>query len=197
MNIGYCRVSTDDQRLDLQLDAMARAQVDSDRIYSDIMSGAKSNRPGLKDMLRQLREGDVVIVWRLDRLARSLLDLLRISQEIEAAGAGLRSLSESIDTTTAGGRMIFHVLGALAEFERNLIRERTKAGMQAARERGAKIGGVVKMDAAKLDAARTLLAETDMPIRAILAQLQVSKGTLFRHFPGGRSGLNISAEIET
>jgi DNA invertase Pin-like site-specific DNA recombinase len=189
MNIGYCRVSTDDQRLDLQLDAMARAQVDSDRIYSDIMSGAKSNRPGLKDMLRQLREGDVVIVWRLDRLARSLLDLLRISQEIEAAGAGLRSLSESIDTTTAGGRMIFHVLGALAEFERNLIRERTKAGMQAARERGAKIGGVVKMDAAKLEAARTLLADTDMPIRAILDQLKVSKGTLFRHFPGGRSGL--------
>ncbi|MBW4473572.1 MAG: recombinase family protein [Stenomitos rutilans HA7619-LM2] len=132
MLIGYKRVSTDDQNLNLQHDALTEARCD--RIFSDKMSGAKADRPGLKQAFEFCREGDTLVVWRLDRLGRSLKDLIALVEELESRQIGLRSLQESIDTTSSGGKLIFHMFGALAEFERNLIRERTQAGLVLAAE---------------------------------------------------------------
>ena len=141
MLIGYARVSTDDQNLDLQKDALATATCE--RIFEDRLSGAKSERPGLKAALDYVREGDVVVGWRLDRLSRSLKDPIELVSLLESRGIGLKSLHESIDTSSSSGKLIFHIFGALAEFEGNLIRERTNAGLQAARARGRK-GGKAK-----------------------------------------------------
>ena len=132
--LGYARVSTSQQDEALQHDALEAAGVD--RIYVDHASGGTQSRPALDEMLGQLRPGDVVVIWRLDRLGRSLRHLIDLVAELEQRGVGLRSLTESIDTSTPGGRLIFHVFGALAEFERDLIRERTMAGLAAARARG-------------------------------------------------------------
>src|SRR5919201_955449 len=134
MNIGYARVSTQDQTLDLQKDALTKAGCE--RLFSDTASGASTERKGLEQALGQLREGDTLVVWRLDRLGRSLPHLIETVTALEQRGIGFRSLTESIDTTTSGGKLIFHIFGALAEFERNLIRERTLAGLAAARARG-------------------------------------------------------------
>ena len=144
MFIGYARVSTDDQNLDLQLDALAKAGCE--RIFEDRMSGARAERPGLLRALDVARGDDTLVVWRLDRLGRSLKDLIRHVETMEERKIGLRSLQESIDTTTSGGRLFFHIFGALAEFERNLIRERTMAGLTAARARGRQ-GGRPKQEA--------------------------------------------------
>lgn len=133
MLIGYARVSTDDQLLDLQNDALTKAGCE--RIFQDTSSGTKSERVGLTAMLATLRRGDIVVIWRLDRLSRTLKDLIRLVELLDVAGVGLRSLQESIDTASIGGRLVFHLFGALAEFERNLIRERTMAGLLAARAR--------------------------------------------------------------
>ena len=130
MLIGYARVSSDDQNLNLQKDALTRAGCE--RILEDRQSGAKTDRPGLRDALDYARDGDTLTVWRLDRLSRSLKDLIDLVSQLEARGIGLKSLHESIDTTSSSGKLIFHVFGALAEFERNLIRERTQAGLPAA-----------------------------------------------------------------
>src|SRR5690606_21306163 len=138
MRIGYARVSTDDQNLSLQLDALAKAGCD--KIYEDRMSGAKAARPGLQLALEVARAGDVLVVWRLDRLGRSLKDLIEMVSQMEARGVGFQSLQESVDTTSSGGKLIFHIFGALAEFERQLIRERTQAGLTAARARGRRGG---------------------------------------------------------
>ncbi len=138
MNIGYARVSTDDQRLDTQTDILESAG--AERIYADKISGTKRTRPELDRMLDQLRTGDVVLVAKYDRLARSLPDLLDIVSSIEAAGAGFRSLGEDIDTTTPAGRLIFHVFASIAQFERERIRERTMEGLKAARAKG-RVGG--------------------------------------------------------
>ena len=138
MLIGYARVSTDDQNLNLQKDALTRAGCE--RILEDRQSGAKADRPGLRDALDYARDGDTLTVWRLDRLSRSLKDLIDLVSQLEARGIGLKSLHESIDTTSSSGKLIFHVFGALAEFERNLIRERTQAGLAAARARGRRGG---------------------------------------------------------
>ena len=127
MLIGYARVSSDDQNLNLQKDALTRAGCE--RILEDRQSGAKADRPGLRDALDYARDGDTLTVWRLDRLSRSLKDLIDLVSQLEARGIGLKSLHESIDTTSSSGKLIFHVFGALAEFERNLIRERTQAGL--------------------------------------------------------------------
>ena len=136
--IGYARVSTDDQNLDLQRDALRLAGCE--KIYEDRMSGAKAARPGLTMALEVARSGDVLTVWRLDRLGRSLHDLILLGRKLDEMGIGLMSVQEKIDTSSSGGRLVFHMFGALAEFERNLVRERTQAGLNAARARGRKGG---------------------------------------------------------
>ena len=134
MRIGYARVSSDDQNLDLQHDALRKAGCK--KIFDDRVSGAHASRPGLERLLEVARDGDVIVVWRLDRLGRSLKDLLELVGKFESEGVGLTSLQEKIDTSSSGGRLIFHIFAELAEFERSLLRERTFAGLSAARARG-------------------------------------------------------------
>src|SRR5713226_8539386 len=136
MLIAYARVSTFDQTLDLQLDALKQAGCSTDKTYTDKISSSKSDRPGLKQALDQLREGDTLVVWRLDRLGRSLQELINLVNAIHSKGAGFKSLTENMDTTSSDGKLVFHFFGALAEFERDIIRERTRAGLEAARARG-------------------------------------------------------------
>lgn len=147
--IGYARVSTEDQRLDMQLDALRRAGVADENIYSEQVSGAAKKRPELERAFRALRPGDTLVVWRMDRVARSLRDLLDRMDKLEKRRVGFRSLTESIDTGTAAGRLIMHVVGAIAEFERQLTRERTTAGMAASKRRGVKLGAPRKVDVEK------------------------------------------------
>src|SRR3712207_6335019 len=142
MQIGYARISTDDQTLDLQRDALAKAGCD--QLFTDTMSGATADRPGLAEALAYTRPGDTLVVWRLDRLGRSLRHLIETVTDLEQRGVGFKSLTEAIDTTSPGGKLIFHIFGALAEFERDLIRERTRAGLVAARTRG-RTGGRPKV----------------------------------------------------
>src|SRR6476659_4683996 len=177
--VGYARVSTFEQILDLQRDALAAAQCD--RIFTDTMSGSRSDRPGLEQALDYLREGDVLVVWRLDRLGRSLKYLIEVITRLNERGIGFRSLTEQIDTTTSGGKLIFHVFGALAEFERDIIRERTQAGLASARARG-RMGGRPKKlaDAKQLELARTLYAGGQTDIATICRTLGVSRATLYR-----------------
>lgn len=147
--VGYARVSTDDQSLDLQVDALRRAGVHSQHIHVEKVSGVARKRPGLSLALRDCRAGDTLVVWKLDRVGRSLLHLLGVLDDLERRGVGFKSITEGIDTTTAGGRLIMHVMGALAQFERDLIRERTRAGIAARRERGSRFGAEPKIDMAK------------------------------------------------
>src|SRR5687767_7427728 len=163
MQLGYARVSTDEQTLDLQRDALTAAGCT--RLFTDTASGAKAERPGLTEALDHLRAGDTLVVWRLDRLGRSLGHLIETIRGLEQRGIGFKSLTESIDTTTSGGTLIFHIFGALAEFERELIRERTHAGLAAARARGRR-GGRPKAlgDPQRLALARTLYANKQTPI---------------------------------
>ena len=134
MKIGYARVSSDDQNLDLQRDALNKAGCE--RVYEEKESGARADRPQLQRLMEALRSGDTLVVWRLDRLGRSLKHLVETVETLEAAGVGFQSTTEAIDTTTSGGKLVFHIFAALAEFERTLIRERTRAGLTAARARG-------------------------------------------------------------
>src|SRR3712207_2501380 len=134
MLIGYARVSTHDQTLSLQKDALEKA--DCEKIFTDTVSGTKAERKGLTEALSHLRAGDTLVVWRLDRLGRSLRHLIDTITELAERGVGFKSLQENIDTTTSGGKLVFHIFGALAEFEREIIRERTRAGLTAARSRG-------------------------------------------------------------
>ena len=169
MKIGYARVSTDEQNLDLQRTALEAAGCE--RVFEDRgISGVESTRPGLAAALAALDPGDVLAVWKLDRLGRSLGQLIVMIDGIGKAGAGFQSLSEAIDTTTAGGRLVFHVMGALAEFERSLIGERTKAGMQAAKRRGKAVGRPRKLSPHQLARARALI-EAGEETRAGVAEL--------------------------
>jgi DNA invertase Pin-like site-specific DNA recombinase len=179
MLIGYARVSTQDQNLDLQRDALAKAGCD--RTFTDVASGAKSDRSGLAEAIGFLREGDTLVVWKLDRLGRSLRHLIETVGLLSSRKIGFRSLQESIDTTTSGGKLFFHVFGALAEFERDIIRERTIAGLSAARARGRLGGRPPVMDARKVKMARALLADPQSSVVDVCATLQVSKATLYRH----------------
>src|SRR4051812_16404669 len=138
MLIGYARVSTNEQNLDLQRDALQKAGCA--QIYTDNISGTKAHRPGLETALSHLRAGDTLVVWRLDRLGRSLRHLIDTVTKLQDKGIGFKSITEAIDTTTSGGKLVFHLFGALAEFEREIIRERTNAGLTAARQRGRKGG---------------------------------------------------------
>ncbi len=177
MLIGYARVSTHDQNLELQLDALEAAG--SDEVYRDKASGAKTARPGLDDALAYIREGDTLVVWRLDRLGRSLKHLVETITDLEEKGIGFRSLQESIDTTTSTEKLVFHIFSALAEFERNSIRERTQAGLIAARARGRKGGRPRKLDAAQTELLYQLYDERERPVREICLLLGISKPTLY------------------
>ena len=179
MLIGYARVSTDDQDLALQRDTLNVAGCA--RIFTDTMSGAKAERPGLSAALDHCRAGDTVVVWRLDRLGRSLTNLIELMTMLEGKEIGFKSLSEQIDTTTSGGKLVFHIFGALAEFERELIRERTKAGLAAARARGRQGGRPKKLDTPKKIAmAQSLYNEGTHSINDICQMVGVSRATLYR-----------------
>jgi DNA invertase Pin-like site-specific DNA recombinase len=179
MLIGYARVSTFDQSLALQQDALSKAGCT--KIYEDRMSGAKAARPGLSMALEIACPGDVLIVWRLDRLGRSLRDLIDLTGTLERKGIGLKSLQESIDTTSNSGKLIFHMFGALAEFERNLIRERTQAGLTAARARGRKGGRPKVLDPAKRCLAVNLYNQREHPVDEICRMMGISKPTLYKY----------------
>lgn len=177
MKIGYARVSTLDQNPDLQHQALKAAGCE--QIFEDRISGSAVKRPGLDQALGLLGQGDVLIVWRLDRLGRSLPHLIEVIRDIGNKGAGFRSLSESIDTTTAGGRLVFHMMGALAEFERALIVERTRAGIDAAKTRGVRLGRRPALSRAQLDHARALI-EGGESASAVAQSLKVGRATLYR-----------------
>ena len=185
MLIGYARVSSDDQNLNLQKDALTRAGCE--RILEDRQSGAKADRPGLRDALDYARDGVTLTVWRLDRLSRSLKDLIDLVSQLEARGIGLKSLHESIDTTSSSGKLIFHVFGALAEFERNLIRERTQAGLAAARARGRRGGRPKSLGTAKRAIAVTLYDEKKHSVKEICEVVGVSKPTLYKYIEAART----------
>lgn len=176
--LGYARVSTIQQDEALQRDALEAAGVD--RIYVDHASGATDSRPGLEELLTHLRPGDVVVVWRLDRLGRSLRHLLDLVAELEERNVGLRSLTESIDTSTPGGKLIFHVFAALAEFERDLIRERTQAGLAAARARGRVGGRPTVWTSDKAKAARAMFDAGERDISCIARATGVSRASVYR-----------------
>lgn len=179
MKIGYARVSTDEQNLDLQRHALEAAGCEV--IYEDQgISGATADRPGLAAALARLEPGDVLVVWKLDRLGRSLTYLVQLLDGLGKKGVGFASLSEAIDTTTAGGRLVFHMMGALAEFERSLIAERTKAGMAAAKHRGQHVGRPRKLSAQQLAQARALLASGAETRAAVASLLGVDEKTLRR-----------------
>ncbi len=188
MLVGYARVSTLDQNPALQIDALKGAGCE--RIFTEKASGAQRDRPELKAALTYLRAGDTLVVWKLDRLARSMHQLIETVEELQGRGIALRSLTESIDTATPGGRLVFHIFGALAEFERTVIRERTSAGLQAARERGKKGGRPRILGPKDLAAAKAMLADPAIRVEDVAARLKVSPATLYRHVPGGRSGLH-------
>ena len=179
MLIGYARVSTLEQNLDLQEDALKAAGCK--KIYTDKTSGTKAERPGLEKALADVRPGDSLVVWKLDRLGRSLKHLIETVTDLSNRGVGLRSLQEAIDTTTSGGKLIFHVFGALAEFERDLIRERTLAGLAAARARGRKGGRPRNLDDKKKRHAVTLHSDPSNSVKDICQTLGISKATLYRY----------------
>ena len=184
MLVGYARVSTQDQTLDLQKDALGQAGCN--KIFTDTASGAQLERPGLDEALSFVQEGGTLAVWRLDRLGRSLKQLIETVSLLHQRGIGFRSLTESIDTTSSGGKLIFHVFGALAEFERDLIRERTQAGLQAARARGRRGGrprSPVLSDPKRLAIARALHADKSNSIADICRTLRVSRASLYRYLP--------------
>jgi len=181
MLIGYARVSTNEQHLDLQRDALLKAGVSAKNIYTDKVTGVKSERPGLKQALSHLRDGDTFIVWRLDRLGRSLRHLIDTVTTLKQQGVAFKSLTENIDTSTATGTLVFQIFGALAEFERNLITERTVAGLIAARARGRK-GGRPRRNpsSGRVNFAKRLYNDQKLTIPEILKTLNVSKSTLYR-----------------
>ncbi len=188
MFVGYARVSTQDQTLDLQKDALNQAGCN--KIFTDTASGAQLGRPGLDEALSFVREGDTLAVWRLDRLGRSLKQLIETVSLLHQHGIGFRSLTESIDTTSSGGKLIFHVFGALAEFERDLIRERTRAGLQAARARGRRGGrprSQVLNDPKTLAMAQALYADKHNTIADICRTLRVSRASLYRYLSSANS----------
>jgi DNA invertase Pin-like site-specific DNA recombinase len=186
MLIGYARVSTNEQNLDLQRDALRKAGVSAKNLYTDKITGTKSARPGLEAALSHLREGDTLVVWRLDRLGRSLKHLIETVAALKQQGIAFKSITENIDTSSATGQLVFHIFGALAEFERNLIIERTMAGLDAARARGRK-GGRPKRSTqdSKVATAKKLYRDRTLSIPEICQTLHISKATLYRWVNAG------------
>jgi DNA invertase Pin-like site-specific DNA recombinase len=180
--IGYARVSSNGQELQFQLDALQKAGCSKKNIYTDKVCGAKSARPGLDQCLRELKPGDTLVVWRIDRLGRSVRHLIDVVEDLRQRGVGFKSLCDgAIDTTTASGELIFHIFTALAQFERKLIQERTNAGLSAARARG-RLGGrpPMSMDDPRIQTAKKLHADKSMVIADICKTLQISRPTLYR-----------------
>lgn len=184
MLIGYARVSTDDQKLELQLDALKTAKCK--RIFTDKLGGSRKERPGLNDALSHLRSGDTLIVWKLDRLGRTVKGLVDLISELEEQGVNFKSLTDGIDTTTSAGRFFFHVMASLAQMERELTLERTKAGLIAARKLG-RVGGRKRiMTDSKINSARKLLASGHTP-KDVSHDLGISIATLYRWIPEAAS----------
>ncbi len=182
MKLGYARVSTKDQHLELQIDALTKAGCD--KIYQDIASGARAERPALNEMINHLRPGDVLVIWKLDRLGRSLNHLIGLANDLMKKNIGLQSLHDPIDTTTAQGRLSFNLFASLAEFERDLIRERTQAGLSAARARGRNGGrpkGIPQKAEATACAAETLYKEGRLSVNEISEKLGIAKSTLYAY----------------
>ena len=182
MKIGYARVSTQDQNLSLQLDALKSSNCD--KIFQEKASGAKADRPELTKLLEHVREGDTVVIWKLDRLGRSLTHLIDVVNQLESKGAGLVSLNDPVDTTTAQGRLVFRIFASLAEFERELIRERTIAGQTSARRRGQHLGrrkGLSKAAEDKSRIVESLYKEKKLSVNAIAMQMGISKSTLYQY----------------
>ena len=181
MLLGYARVSTNDQNLDLQLDALS--EHGCEKFFTDTVSGAKAKRPGLDEMLKEARPKDVIVIWKLDRLGRSLKHLVDLVAELNERDIGLRSLNDPIDTTTAQGRLVFNIFASLAEFEREIIRERTNAGLAAARARGRKGGrrpGLSEEAKKKARIAESYYKE-EIPVDEIAKSLNISKATLYKY----------------
>lgn len=185
MIVGYARVSTQDQSLDLQNDALRTAGCEE--IFNEKITGKQRERPELQNCLRMLRKGDVLVVWKLDRLARSLKDLVELISELEAKQVGFRSITEAVDTTTAGGKLVFHIFGALAEFEHNLIRERTLAGLAAARARGRKGGRKPSMSNSDIQKAAAMLLDPKITKTEVAKHFKVSRVTLDKAFKSFKS----------
>lgn len=183
--IGYARVSTDDQNLDLQRDALAHAGCSM--IYEETASGKSAGRPELEQCRKALRPGDTLVVWRLDRLGRSLPDLVQIVAELERRGIGFKSLGEKIETDSAAGKLVFHVFAALAEFERNLIRERTHAGLAAARARGRSGGRKPKLDAQQIREIKRLMTDPKISVSQIAERYKVSRTTIYKVAPAQKN----------
>jgi len=187
MLIGYARVSTQDQNPELQLDALKQAGCE--KIFTEKASGAQRDRPQLTEAIKYMRPGDTLVVWKLDRLARSMKQLIETVEGLEAQNIGFCSLTENMDTTTPGGKLIFHIFGALAEFERSVLRERTKAGLASARARG-RVGGRPRAlsdeDIAK---AKAMLRDPEITTKQVADTLGVSVSNLYSYLPGGRSAI--------
>lgn len=182
--IGYARVSTSEQNPALQRDALHRAGCE--RMFEDMVSGARTERPGLAEALAYLRRGDTLVVWKLDRLGRSMAHLIETVRDLDQRGVGFRSLTEGVDTTTPGGTLVFHIFGALAQFERDLIRERTAAGLKAAEARGRKGGRKPVVTPDKLARARVHLA-AGLTVREAAARVKVGKTALYRALVGTKA----------
>jgi DNA invertase Pin-like site-specific DNA recombinase len=178
MRIGYARVSTEDQTLDLQRDALKQAKCR--QVYEERATGKNTGRPQLEACLKSVREGDTLVVWRLDRLGRNLADLVGLVAEFERRKINFEFLTEKIETVSPAGRLVFHVFAALAEFERNLIRERTVAGLKAARACGRKGGRPAKLSAKEIKTIRALLKTADIPVAEIAARFGIARSTLYR-----------------
>jgi DNA invertase Pin-like site-specific DNA recombinase len=187
MLIGYARVSTQDQTPELQLDALRG--VGCEKIFTEKASGSQRERPQLKAALEYMRSGDTLVVWKLDRLARSLKQLIETIEQLKERDIDFRSLTEAIDTATPGGRLTFHIFAALAEFERSLIQERTQAGLASARARGKKGGRPAALSSDDLLVAKALLRDHAISVEEVAKRLNVSPSTLYRHCPGGRGAL--------
>ena len=177
--IGYARVSTDDQHLDLQRDALKQAGCGL--IYEEAASGKSAERPELEQCRKALRAGDILVVWRLDRLGRSLPDLVQIVNDLERRGVGFESLTEKIETGSAAGKLIFHVFAALAEFERGLIRERTHAGLTAARARGRVGGRKPKLGEKQVREIKALLRDPEIQVSEVARRYGISRTTLYKY----------------
>lgn len=200
MLVGYVRVSKSDgsQVLDLQRDALLEAGVDPNRIYEDLASGRRDDRPGLASCLKALQPGNTLVVWRLDRLGRDLKHLVGLVDTLNQQQVGLKVLAGAgaqIDTTTANGRLVFGIFAALAEFEAELIRERTKAGLMAARARGRQGGRPRKMTATTLKMAMTAMAESGSQAKEIAAQLGITTSTLYAYVNGDGSPKDIGQRL--
>lgn len=186
MRVGYSRVSTKEQEGFLQHDALTEAGCE--RIFDEKASGAQRDRPELMKAIEYLRSGDVLVVWKLDRLARSLRQLIETVEDLQDRGIGFVSLTEGIDTTSPGGKLIFHVFGALAEFEREMIKERTVAGLKAAKARGRKLGRPAALTDSQIKMAKSMKSAGDHSMAQIAMQLGVSRATLYRVLEAGAAG---------